>query len=59
MELVPNAVNLANVHKVKGLEKPVVMHERMGGTSSIGSWKNAYYMINVILSILLSRKGVR
>ena len=25
MELVPNAVNLANVHKVKGLEKPVVI----------------------------------
>ena len=25
MEFVPNAVNLANVHKVKGLEKPVVI----------------------------------
>lgn len=25
MEMVPNAVNLANVHKVKGLEKPVVI----------------------------------
>ena len=25
MEYVPNAVNLANVHKVKGLEKPVVI----------------------------------
>ena len=38
-------------------EKQAVMHERRGGKSSIGSWKNAYYMINVILSILLSRKG--
>ncbi len=37
-------------------EKPVIMHERIGGKSSIGSWKNAYYMINVILSIILSRK---
>ena len=25
MELTPNAINLANVHKVKGLEKPVVI----------------------------------
>ena len=37
-------------------EKPVVMHERIGGKSSIGSWKNAYYMVNVILSILLLKK---
>ncbi|MDO4466264.1 MAG: glycosyltransferase family 2 protein [Bacillota bacterium] len=34
-------------------EVPVLMHERQGGTSSIGSWKNVYYMINVILNILL------
>ena len=40
------------------MEKPVIMHERAGGKSSIGSWKNAYYMINVILSILLSKSGV-
>jgi len=40
------------------MEKPVIMHERIGGKSSIGSWKNAYYMINVILSILLSKSGV-
>ena len=38
-------------------EKNVIMHERIGGKSSIGSWKNAYYMINVILSILLLKKG--
>ena len=46
-------------HGYRVLEKPVVMHERMGGTSSISSWKNAYYMINVVLSILLSRKGAK
>lgn len=40
-------------------EEPVVMHERVSGKSSIGSWKNAYYMINVVLSIILSRKGVK
>ena len=44
-------------HGYKVLEVPVVMRERQGGTSSISSWKKAYYMINVILSILLSRKG--
>jgi len=37
-------------------EVPVNMHERQGGTSSIHSWKNAYYMINVILSILTIRR---
>ena len=36
-------------------EEPVAMHERIGGTSSIKSWKTIYYMINVILSILLTK----
>lgn len=35
----------------KIVEVPVSMNERVGGTSSIKSWKKAYYMINVILSI--------
>ena len=34
-------------------EVHVKMNEREGGISSINSWKNAYYMINVILSILV------
>lgn len=34
-------------------EVPVKMNERDGGVSSIRSWKNVYYMINVILSILV------
>ena len=34
-------------------EIPVSMNEREVGKSSIHSWKNAYYMINVCLSILL------
>jgi hypothetical protein len=29
------------------------MKEREAGKSSIGSWKNLYYMVNVILSILV------
>ena len=34
-------------------EIPVNMYERQGGKSSINSWKNAYYMINVYLSIII------
>lgn len=37
-------------------EIAVSMNERLGGVSSIRSWKNAYYMINVVLSILVARK---
>lgn len=33
-------------------EVPVKMNERQGGISSIHSWKNAYYMINVLMSII-------
>ena len=33
-------------------EVPVKMKARMGGKSSIGSWKNVYYMINEIISII-------
>lgn len=38
-------------YKVK--EVAVEMNERVGGVSSIRAWKNAYYMINVILSIFI------
>ncbi len=34
-------------------EMPVVMRERQGGTSSIGSLKSIYYMIKVTLAILV------
>lgn len=34
-------------------EVPVSMNERKNGKSSIHSWKNVYYMMNVCLSILL------
>ncbi|MBR2839999.1 glycosyltransferase family 2 protein [Candidatus Saccharibacteria bacterium] len=33
-------------------EVPAKMHERTAGKSSIHSWKSAYYVINVLLSIL-------
>ena len=34
-------------------EIPVRMHERTAGKSSIHSWKSAYYVINVLLSIFI------
>ncbi len=46
-------------NKFKVVEVPVNMHERQGGKSSITSWKNAYYMFNVIISILLVEKKVK
>lgn len=37
----------------KVLETPAKMHERTAGKSSIHSWKSAYYVFNVLLSILI------
>lgn len=34
-------------------EVPVKMHEREAGKSSIHSWKSAYYVINVLISIFI------
>jgi hypothetical protein len=34
-------------------EIAVKMNERLGGTSSIHSWRTAYYMVNVMLSIFI------
>ncbi|MEE3343280.1 MAG: glycosyltransferase family 2 protein [Bacilli bacterium] len=38
-------------------EVPVSMNERVGGVSSIRAWKNIYYMVNVILSIVIIGVG--
>ena len=42
-------------YKVK--EVPVSMNERENGTSSIKTWKNIYYMLNVIVSIVITGIG--
>jgi glycosyltransferase involved in cell wall biosynthesis len=34
-------------------EVPVVMHDRVGGKSSIHAWKNVYYMINVTIAMFI------
>lgn len=54
-EPITNTELLKKNYKVK--EVPVSMNEREGGISSIHSWKTAYFMINVILSVLVV--GVR
>ncbi len=46
-------------HHLKVEEVPVSMKERTKGKSSITSWKQAYYMINVFLSILIIGKRVK
>lgn len=51
----PEPVSIVKIlkkgYKIK--EVPVSMNERKNGVSSIKTWKNIYYMINVILSILI------
>lgn len=53
----PEPISTVNVLKngYKVSEVSVVMKERERGKSSISSWKNVYYMINVILSIILMK----
>lgn len=50
----PEPITNAEIVKkgYKFVETPVKMHERQEGVSSIGSWKNAYFMINIILSVI-------
>lgn len=39
-------------------EAPVIMQERQGGVSSISSFKSAYYMIKVSLSLIIDRLSI-
>ena len=50
-EPVTNTEIIKRNYKFK--EVSVIMKERAGGVSSIKSWKSAYFMINVILSIFI------
>ena len=43
-------------NKYEVTEVPVKMKEREEGKSSISSWKNIYYMINVIITIIIMSK---
>lgn len=42
-------------HKMKVMEMPVIMRERIGGVSSISLGKSIYYMVKVSLAILIER----
>ena len=55
----PEPISTVNIlhKKLKIKEVPVSMKKREGGKSSISPLKTVYYMINVILSILLTGKG--
>jgi hypothetical protein len=54
-EPISTVETLLNGYKID--EVPVMMKAREAGKSSIGSWKNVYYMINVILSIITTRRN--
>ena len=55
----PISTTEALLSKYKVEEIPVEMNERKQGRSSIHTWKNAYYMINVILNVIFAKKGDR
>ncbi len=50
-EPISTCLLLKNGYKVK--EIAVEMNKRNNGYSSISSWRNAYYLVNVLMSILL------
>lgn len=49
----PESVTLLFKQKYRVKEIPVIMYERQGGKSSIHTWKSAYYMINVLFSLII------
>lgn len=55
----PEALVTAIMHNKKIVEVPVQMRERLGGTSSIHSFKSIYYMLKVSLAIIFSRLTFR
>jgi len=51
----PEAIVSSAVNGISIKEIPVIMNERLGGTSSINGFKSLYYMIKVSLAILITR----
>ncbi|MEG0168039.1 MAG: glycosyltransferase family 2 protein [Ruthenibacterium sp.] len=51
----PEAIISAVLHGYRVGERPVVMEERLAGTSSISAWKSAYYMIKVSIGLVVFR----
>lgn len=51
----PEAMVIAAIHGFGIVEYPVVMNERMGGTSSITLKRSVYYMVKVTLAMIIRR----
>lgn len=51
----PEAIMTATLAGFKIGEAPVIMNERLGGTSSIRSFKSVYYMVKVSLALIIDR----
>ncbi len=51
----PEAILTASLAGFKIKEVPVIMEERLGGVSSIRSFKSAYYMIKVSIALVIDR----
>ncbi|MBR3660486.1 MAG: glycosyltransferase family 2 protein [Bacilli bacterium] len=52
-EPITNAIVVKKGYEVQ--EVTVKMHARQGGVSSIKTWKNAYYMMNVGLALIITK----
>lgn len=55
----PEAILAATLAGYRVGEAPVIMQERRGGISSIRSFKSAYYMIKVSLSLIIDRLAIQ
>lgn len=55
----PESLAIARISGLRISEVPVTMRERQGGSSSIGSFGAAYYMLKVTIAIVLTRIRVR
>ena len=55
----PEAIMAATLNGFKVGEAPVIMEERMGGVSSIRSFKSAYYMVKVSIALVINRSSIK
>jgi glycosyltransferase involved in cell wall biosynthesis len=55
----PESLAIARISGLKIAEVPVTMRARQGGSSSIGGFGAAYYMLKVTIAIVLTRIRVR
>ena len=55
----PEAILASSLAGYRVGEAPVVMHERLGGVSSISAVKSVYYMVKVSLSLVIDRLAIK